>query len=101
MMPENSKQTQLVAKVTKKIISANADLPNVRSTKWSVRVLDSDEKNAFVLPSGDIYATRGMLEIITNEDQLAIVLSHEISHTLLSHSGEKLSYLQLVDFFGT
>ncbi|CAF3880014.1 unnamed protein product, partial [Rotaria magnacalcarata] len=86
MMPENSKQTQLVAKVTKKIISANADLPNVRSTKWSVRVLDSDEKNAFVLPSGDIYATRGMLEIITNEDQLAIVLSHEISHTLLSHS---------------
>ncbi|CAF3416917.1 unnamed protein product [Rotaria socialis] len=100
MMPENSKETQLVAKVAKKIISANVDLPNVRSIKWTIRVLNIDDQKAFVLPSGDIYVTRGMLQTVANEDQLAIVLGHEISHTLLDHSGENLSYLQLVDFLG-
>lgn len=97
MLNEKSKQTQLVARVAKKVITSNMDVPEIRRIKWTVRVVDTDMKNAFVLPSGDIYATRGMLETMTNEDQLAIILSHELSHAILGHSGERISYLQLID----
>ncbi|CAF3374508.1 unnamed protein product [Rotaria sp. Silwood1] len=75
MLPENSKQTQLVARVAKQIIGANMDIDSIRNIKWSVRVV-----------TGDIYATRGILETMTNQDQLAIILAHELSHALLCHS---------------
>jgi hypothetical protein len=41
MLPTNSKQTQLVAKVARKIIAANLDIPDVKNIKWSVRVIVS------------------------------------------------------------
>jgi len=97
MLPEKSKQTQLVANVARRIIATNMDIPEIKTIKWTVRVVDTDIKNAFVLPTGDIYATRGMLETMTNEDQLAIILAHELSHAILGHSGERISYLQMVD----
>ncbi|CAF0810353.1 unnamed protein product [Rotaria sordida] len=100
MFPEHSKQTQLVARVARRIIGANMDLDNIRNIKWTARVVDVDIKNAFVLPTGDIYVTRGLLETLINEDQLAIILAHELSHALLGHSAERLSYLQLIDMFG-
>lgn len=97
MLPEGSKATQVVAKVAKRILTANMDIPQIKAIKWSVRVVDTDMKNAFVLPTGDIYATRGLLETMTNQDQLAIVLAHELSHAILDHSAEKISFLQVID----
>ncbi|CAF3502356.1 unnamed protein product [Rotaria sordida] len=75
MFPEHSKQTQLVARVARRIIGANMDLDNIRNIKWTARVV-----------TGDIYVTRGLLETLINEDQLAIILAHELSHALLGHS---------------
>jgi len=43
-------------------------------------VLDTDELNAFACPGGTIFITRGMLRTVTNEDELAAVLAHEIAH---------------------
>jgi predicted Zn-dependent protease len=43
-------------------------------------ILDADEMNAFACPGGTIFITRGMLKAVTNEDELAAVLAHEIAH---------------------
>ncbi len=48
-------------------------------------LLDSDEVNAFAAPGGLILVTRGMLRCCNNEDELAAVLAHEISHVVLKH----------------
>jgi predicted Zn-dependent protease len=48
-------------------------------------LLDSDEINAFAAPGGLILVTRGMLRCCENEDELAAVLAHEISHVELEH----------------
>ena len=48
-------------------------------------VLESDEINAFATPSGFILISRGILKMCNNEDELAAVLAHEISHVQLQH----------------
>ncbi len=48
-------------------------------------VLDSDEVNAFALPGGYIYITRGLMAYLGSEDELAAVLGHEIAHVTARH----------------
>ncbi len=54
-------------------------------------VLDSSEVNAFALPGGYIYITRGLLAYLNSEDELAAVLSHEIGHVTARHSVRQIS----------
>ena len=49
-------------------------------------VLDSEEVNAFALPGGYIYITRGMLALLNSEAELAAVLGHEVGHVTARHS---------------
>jgi len=49
-------------------------------------ILDRDEPNAFSLPGGYVYITRGLLAMINSEDELAGVLAHEIIHSHSRHA---------------
>ncbi len=49
-------------------------------------ILDSNEINAFALPGGYIYITRGLLAYLSNEAELAAVLGHEIGHVTARHA---------------
>jgi predicted Zn-dependent protease len=53
---------------------------------WQFRVLDSDVINAFAVPGGYVYFTRGILTHMNNEAQFAGVLGHEIGHVTARHS---------------
>lgn len=61
-----------------------SDKPNTFSG-YHFLILDSDEVNAIAAPSGFILVTRGLLRCCKNEDELAAVLAHEISHVQLEH----------------
>jgi len=56
---------------------------------WSFAVLDSPAVNAFALPGGFIYITRGILAYLDNEAQLVGVLGHEIGHVTARHSAQQ------------
>ena len=60
--------------------SERPDLP------WTFRVLDDPLINAFALPGGFIYVTRGILAHFESEAELAGVLGHEIGHVTARHS---------------
>ncbi|MEJ2720960.1 MAG: M48 family metallopeptidase, partial [bacterium] len=62
---------------------------------YTFRVLDSPVVNAFALPGGYVYVTRGILAYFNSEDELAGVLGHEIGHVVARHSAEQLSRQQL------
>lgn len=62
---------------------------------WSFQVLDDPTVNAFALPGGPIFVTRGLLTHLTNEAQLAIVLGHEIGHVTAKHAVSLISKQQL------
>lgn len=67
----------------------------VRNTPFTFRVLDSPVPNAFALPGGFVYVTRGLLAHLDNEAQLAVVLGHEIGHVLGRHASRQASRAQL------
>ncbi|HEU4697729.1 MAG TPA: M48 family metalloprotease [Gemmatimonadales bacterium] len=62
---------------------------------WEFHVVDDPSPNAFALPGGFIYVTRGLLTDITNEAQLATVVGHEIGHVTNRHSVNQISKQQL------
>ncbi|MFP4071380.1 MAG: M48 family metalloprotease [Desulfovibrionales bacterium] len=69
-------------------IAATTERPEL---PWSFRILDDDVVNAFALPGGYIYVTRGIMAHFENEAQLAGVLGHEIGHVTGRHSVIRMS----------
>ncbi len=65
-----------------------------RETEFEFRVLDSEVVNAFALPGGYNYVTRGMLIHMENEAQLAMVLGHEIGHVAARHASQRAARQQ-------
>jgi predicted Zn-dependent protease len=68
-----------------KTLVLSSDKPETYGN-YHFAVLDSDQINAFAAPSGFIFVTKGMIRLCKNEDDLAAVLAHEISHVLHSHA---------------
>ena len=71
--------------------SERPDLP------WSFKVVDDPIVNAFALPGGFIYVTRGIMAHLSSEAELVAVLGHEIGHVTGRHSVERLSKAQLAN----
>lgn len=64
-------------------LAAQSEQPNA---KWTFTVLDSPVVNAFALPGGYVYVTRGLLALANSEAELAGVIGHEIGHVTGDHS---------------
>ncbi|TVR30651.1 MAG: peptidase M48 [Spirochaetaceae bacterium] len=62
---------------------------------WTFRVIDDETVNAFALPGGYIYVTRGILAHFNSEAQLAGVLGHEIGHVTARHASTRISKMQM------
>jgi beta-barrel assembly-enhancing protease len=58
---------------------------------YTFRVVNASDLNAFALPGGPVYVTRGMIEAARNEGELAGVMAHEISHVALRHGTNQVS----------
>ena len=75
-------------------IAAVAERPDYQ---WEFRVLASDTQNAFCLPGGKVAVYEGIIPVCANEAGMAVVMSHEISHALARHGGERMSQNYAVD----
>jgi predicted Zn-dependent protease len=62
---------------------------------WEFHVIDEATPNAFALPGGPVFVTRGLMTLMTSEAQLATVVGHEIGHVTARHSVNQLSKQQL------
>jgi predicted Zn-dependent protease len=58
---------------------------------YKFQVVDMIEPNAFAVPGGYVYVSRGLLALVNNEDELAGVVGHEIGHVAARHSVQKIS----------
>lgn len=90
---DNTDLQQYCARIGNELarVSHRPDLP------WTFTVVDSPVVNAFALPGGYIYITRGILQHMNNEAELAGVLGHEIGHVTARHSVTQISQGQLLN----
>lgn len=58
---------------------------------YQFHLVDMTEPNAFALPGGYVYVTRGLLALVNSEDELAGVVGHEIGHVAARHTVQKIS----------
>jgi len=73
-------------------LAASSERPDL---PWTFRVLDDPLINAFAVPGGFIYVTRGILAHFESEAELAGVLGHEIGHVTARHTVNRISKTQL------
>jgi len=73
-------------------LAASSERPNL---PWTFRVVDDPVVNAFAIPGGHVYITRGILAHLQNEAELAGVMGHEIGHVTAKHSVSQMSRTQL------
>ncbi len=73
-------------------LKAVAERPNL---PWTFRVVDDPAINAFAVPGGFIYMTRGILAHLNSEAELASVMGHELGHVTARHSANQMSRAQL------
>lgn len=78
-------------------VAQNAERKDV---KYTFTVLNSDDINAFALPGGYVYITRGLLGLANNEAEVAGVLGHEIGHVNARHTAERMGAQQKTQILG-
>lgn len=83
---ENPEATAMVERIGAQIAAAS-ERPQL---PWTFRVLDDPGVNAFALPGGYVYVTRGLLAHLGSEDELAAVLAHEIGHVAARHGAVQI-----------
>jgi len=90
---ENADLQQYCARIGNELAKAS-HRPNL---PWQFTIVDSPVVNAFAVPGGYVYLTRGILEYMNNEAELAGVLGHEIGHVTARHSVTQISQGQLMN----
>ncbi|NUR22103.1 M48 family metallopeptidase [Frateuria sp.] len=65
--------------------------PPWNTQQWEVQIIEDNTANAFALPGGRIGVNQGMFKVATDQDQLAVVLGHELSHVVARHGAERVS----------
>lgn len=70
------------------------DIPDAR---WEFVLFDSPEINAFAMAGGKVGVFTGVLQLAESDDELAVVIAHEISHVSAKHVHEKLSREMMVN----
>lgn len=86
-------QTQQLHRIAKRLIPYAAPW-NERADqwKWAVALINSDEINAFCMPGGKIAFYTGILnKLRLTEDEIAMIMGHEMAHALREHSREQLA----------
>src|SRR6185369_17390641 len=82
---------QYVSQIGLKMAKAS-ERPNL---PWEFHVVNDASVNAFALPGGFIYVTRGLMTAINDEAELATVVGHEIGHVTNRHSVQQISKAQV------
>jgi len=72
----------LIEEMVERLVAAS-DKPDLH---YKVTILNSQSVNAFALPTGQLYVTRGLIALADDESELASVLAHEMGHVIARHA---------------
>lgn len=98
-------KTAQVVRVGKKIAAAteaylkqNGLESEVANFAWEFNLVSEDQVNAFCMPGGKIVVYEGLLKLVDSDDELAVVVGHEVAHAVAKHSNERMSQQLLAQY---
>src|SRR5438552_5643363 len=83
----NVSLNQYVQMIGRRLVQ-NRSLPALR---YRFQIVNSKDVNSLGFPGGAIYIYRGLLDVASNDDEMAAIVAHEVSHAALRHGTEQLS----------
>lgn len=103
----SSKDAGMVTRVGKKIAAAtetylrqNGLESEIKNFAWEFNLVKDDQVNAFCMPGGKIVVYEGLMALVSSDDELAVVVGHEVAHAVAKHSNERMSQ-QIVAQYGS
>jgi predicted Zn-dependent protease len=87
----NAKYNEVVTRVGQRLAEAAKQKNLGTNFDWEFTVIADQTQNAFCLPGGKVAFYEGILPVCQNEAGVAVVMSHEISHALARHGGERMT----------
>ena len=71
----------------------------VKNFAWEFNLVKDNQINAFCMPGGKIVVYEGLLNLVSSDDELAVVVGHEVAHAVAKHSNERMSQ-QIITQYG-
>lgn len=80
-----------IAEATERYLRENNLSREIANFKWEFNLIQDSQINAFCMPGGKIVVYEGLMKIAQTDDELAVVLGHEVAHAVAKHSNERMS----------
>ncbi len=87
-----------IAAATEAYLKANGLESEVKNFAWEFNLVKSNEVNAWCMPGGKIVVYEGIMKLVSSDDELAVVVGHEVAHAVAKHSNERLSQQMLAQY---
>lgn len=99
-------KSEMVTRVGKRIAAAtvaylkqNGMESEIKNFAWEFNLVKDPQVNAFCMPGGKIVVYDGLMNLVSSDDELAVVIGHEVAHAVAKHSNERMSQ-QLMTQYG-
>lgn len=105
---KDAEATMTLKEVGSKMVSAlesymksHGQSSSLTGLTWEFQLVESDEVNAFCMPSGKIVFYEGILKYADTPDYIAVVMGHEIAHAIAKHGNERMSQESAMNLIGS
>ena len=87
-----------IAAAAEKFMNDNGLSADVANYSWEFTLVKDQEINAFCMPGGKIVVYEGLMPLVGCDDDLAVVIGHEVAHAVARHSSERMSQQLLAQY---
>ena len=88
-----------IAAATEQYLRNNGLESEIKNFSWEFNLVKDNQVNAFCMPGGKIVVYEGLMQLVESDDDLAVVIGHEVAHAVAKHSNERMSQ-QLMAQYG-
>jgi predicted Zn-dependent protease len=81
-----------IQKATEEYFRMKGEAGFLSSYDWEFNLVENEQVNAWAMPGGKVVVYTGLLKLADTEDELAVVVAHEIAHAVAKHGAERMSY---------
>lgn len=89
-----------VIQAVEQYLADNGQSQLTEGYNWEINLIEDDLVNAWAMPGGKIAFYTGIMKLFKSQDEIAVVMAHEIAHAIASHGGERMSQMLLTQLGG-